>query len=102
MDFKAQLQSDLDIFLNSDEFAQVVTIDGKSVKALFDEDHELVSEDYENGSNANISTFIPAITVKSGDTAGVKNGDTVTVDGKTYQIVEKAEEGDIVVFYLGR
>lgn len=60
--FKDQLTSDLDVFLNQDEFADVHTIDGRELTVLVDNDQlkERSKKEYDGISIGEILYFVKA------------------------------------------
>lgn len=80
MTLKDQMQADLDVFVNPDEFGVVciLTLDGadKDVNVILDK-----AEEPETGR------IIDVVTVKRSDVVGLDVGDVFTIDGKAYNTV---------------
>ena len=82
---------DLDAFLNVDEFAVAATVhfqDGGSqvVRGIFDDPYlnaELGEYDMDSSR--------PRLTCKLSDVLAVRRGDTVQIDGKTYDVLTGAQ-----------
>lgn len=82
---------DLDAFLNVDEFAVSATVtfqDGTTmaVRGIFDDPY-LNAElgEYELDSSR------PRLTCKEADVIDVRRGDTVTIDGRVYDVLTTAQ-----------
>lgn len=73
MRFKDHLKEDFEkVFLNSEEFAKVVTIEGQEINALFSK----TSGEYQEGGpslkvSSNITISVSSVIVVDGDTYGV-------------------------------
>jgi len=81
---KEQVADDLDVFLNTDEFADEATIGGETVNGIFDNEHTEVLD---------VSGTHPAFTCKTSDVSGVSQGDTVTINGTGYRVVSIKPDG---------
>lgn len=83
-------ESDLDAFLSTDEFADVVTgrPDGKPFRAIYDETYF----DPDAGETV-VDTTQPRITCKLSDLAGITRKTPLTVKGKTYTVVKVQPDG---------
>lgn len=80
MSFKDHLKEDFEkVFLNSEEFAIVVTVDGKEVNALFSK----TSGEYQEGE--------PSLKVSSNVT--IAESSVIVVDGVTYGVVSFNDDG---------
>lgn len=85
MGFKDQITSDIGVFLNSDEFAETVQIDGEPKQVVIDEDRLLkrAATEYEGISAGLILYFIPASSFPSKPSIGstqLFNGRLMFVD----------------------
>jgi hypothetical protein len=80
------IESDADrsVYIDTDGFAQNVTIDGATVAAIFDSPYlEALEVDGE----------VPVLTVRSVDVASVVHGSVVVVDSTGYQVVSVQADG---------
>ncbi len=91
MDFKAQIAQDLDVFLNSTEFADTHSFDGVSVTAMVDGDLSTergIRQDFAEGTNIDdLVVFIKASDLPQVPTFGQR----VNFDG-THYLVNKISE----------
>ncbi|NPA64052.1 MAG: hypothetical protein GXO16_03660 [Epsilonproteobacteria bacterium] len=97
MAFKDNLQSDLDIFVGVDEFADMVQyVDSagveKEIPAIFVEKSDLVLENY-----AGSETSIPALILKRNDAPTLHNGELFIVDGKPYSVIHVEFKDEFVL-----
>ena len=103
MAFKDNLLKDLDVFLNTDEFAETVVYtdesgNSKEIPAIFLTKTDLFSEDM----NA-IESSIPAVLIKRKDLANVKNGDIFTINDIEYTVIQTEYKDDLIIkAYLSR
>lgn len=82
MTFKDDLLTDLDVFLNSDEFAEIVTYKGAAIRGVFDDAFQVSAPD-----GLGIETTQPQVVVKSADVAGMAHGDTMTIKTVVYKVI---------------
>ncbi len=89
MTFKDDLLTDLDVFLDGDEFADefVFSRSGLTIKGIFDNEFETAVDDVE--------TTQPAVTVKDTDVTGIVQGDTLTrvSDSVVYNVTGPHPDG---------
>ncbi len=89
MTLKEQMQDDLDIFVNIDEFGVdcVFSVGGvdKDVNVLFD----LIQDDQEEG-------LIPLARGKKTDFDGIVYGATLIIEGVTYGVLNWYDEGGLL------
>ena len=82
MTLKEQMLSDLDVFVNPDEFgvACILTLDGadESINVILDK-----AQEPETG------VFIDVVSVKKSDIEGLDVGDVFTIEGTAYHTVSK-------------
>ena len=80
MTLKDQMQIDLDIFVNPDEFGVtcILTMDGS------DNEINVVLDKVEE---AETGLFIDVVSVKKSDISGLEVGDVFTITGKAYHTV---------------
>jgi len=76
------ITNDLDVILDTDEFAQTITYNGTSIKAI-------VKYGEERESDASVS-FDAVITVKTSDVATPAYRDTVVIGGVTFRVFQDA------------
>lgn len=90
MAFKDQVLRDLDIFLNPDEFATKVIVDGLEVNGIIDlKDDAVLDGDY----NATVKT----ITLKRADVQILKNGSIITIDDEPYVVIHIFHKDPFVI-----
>jgi len=86
MNFKDQLNKDLDVFFNTDEFADTALLEsGAVVSVYFDEKDDVV---FDTGLDSDVSASTPSVTCKASDVANVSNGDSIVVNMKTYYVID--------------
>ncbi len=88
MAFQDNLIADLDIFLNADEFGELATFKGNSIKVQF-----YKSFDPASPGDVNIETRRVWAVAKTNDVSEAVHGDTLTIDGMAYKIIG-IEPGD--------
>lgn len=95
MIFKDQFIEDINIFLNSDEFADIITFEEsgfkKEINALF---NEIIS-------NNDVATSI-YFSVKTSDVEKLSESSTIKLDGVEYGIVSWASESGITDILVQR
>lgn len=77
MNFKAQMEADLDVFTNPDEFGVVATYNGADINGQFMEKFDEA-----------VQTFYKVFWGKYDDLSSVSNGDTIVIDGTTYGVTD--------------
>ncbi len=82
MTFKDDLTNDLDIFLNSDEFAVDVTYLAATIQGIFDAEFSSAVQ-----SELGIESTAPQVTVKTADVPNVAHGQTMEINSVVYQII---------------
>ena len=86
MSFKDQLNQDLDVFFNDDEFTDSATLEnGLSISVYFDEKDDVV---FDTGLDSDVSASVPSITCKADDVSGLKHGDSLILNAMTYYIID--------------
>jgi hypothetical protein len=88
MTFKDDLTTDLDIFLNSNEFAVDVTYQSATIKGVFDAPFESAVE-----GEMGIESTLPQVLVKTSDVASAVHGQTMTINSVVYQIIGIQPDG---------
>ncbi|HDK41519.1 MAG TPA: hypothetical protein ENG93_02540 [Nitrospirae bacterium] len=89
MTLKDQLTSDIDMMLDTSEFAVTATYDGStSVNGIFDNDYE--AADLGEGA---VEASVPTFLYKSSDISNVQQGMTLVVNGTTYKVREIRPDG---------
>ncbi len=87
MTLKSQILSDLPVFFNTDDFAETITYNGVSIKAIVDYGEYYGDETgRRNAARANI-------TVRHSDVSTPAYDDSVIIDGTTWRVFN-IEEGD--------
>src|SRR5690606_3490762 len=104
MNFKEQLEKDLNAFINIDEFAEIHNIDGREIPAVVDEDifKERPRQPYELYL-ANEGVYVDTITlfVRMAD-LGERPviGQNLRVDGERYIVANCSESAGTLVITL--
>lgn len=80
--FQTMITDDLDVILDTNEFAQAITYNGTSINAI-------VRYGEERESDASVS-FDAVITVKVSDVATPTYRDTVVIGGVTFRVFQDA------------
>ena len=79
MSLKNNIKNDLDIFFNTGEFAQEISVNSSTIKAIFKDKSDVVFRD-------ELHTNVPTVVIKREDSQNIKAGDIVSVDNKEYII----------------
>jgi len=87
MSLKALMNSDLDLFLNTDEFAETATFGTATIKVLFDKE-------------PNDNFLIDVITCKESDVAGITTSSTFIINSVTYTASSWIAEGGMMRIIL--
>lgn len=82
MTFKEALQNDLDVFINTDEFATPITYKGNTINGIYDN-----TSDVARLVGIGVESASPRVVVKSSDVVGVKSKDVLVVDGVSYYVI---------------
>lgn len=86
MSFKDQINQDLDVFFNDEEFTEIATLsNGLSISVYFDEKDDVV---FDTGLDSDVSASVPSATCKSVDVASMRHGDSVVVNSITYYVID--------------
>lgn len=90
-------EDDLDVFFDEDEFAVSMTVGTNKYTVIFDEESEIYSS-----MAGDVVTAAPVIRMKTSDAAGVKKGDTVTINSVNYKVITpgKPDGTGITIFGL--
>ena len=83
------LTSDLSALFNTDEFAKSVTYDGGTIKGVFDNETVPV----EAGGFVQINQEQPRLMCKTADISSISEGQTMVIDGVTYNIRAWTHDG---------
>lgn len=78
----------LEDFFDTDDFAEVVTMKGKQVKAIFD----IVQLDHADGFGV-VKSYAPHLTVQTKDITTLEQGDLVVVRGTNYEVSNTDDDG---------
>lgn len=89
--FKAQLITDLDVFLNTSEFAETHLVDGSELVCILD----LPEQDYSGADGAFVSN-VPTLIAKTAQLAGLlkgapRVGKLLIIDNRSYKVTSVAE-----------
>jgi len=86
MSFKDQLQQDLDVFFNDEEFTDKALLEsGETISVYFDEKDDVV---FDSGLDSDVSASVVSVTCKADDVASLVHGDSVIVNNMTYYIID--------------
>jgi len=86
MSLKAQIQSDVSIFLNTDEMAEIVLYNGAQISAIVDygEDMGAGNAFSSDGQAAKARVYVAAADVQD-----PQQGDTIVIHGGTWTVARK-------------
>jgi len=84
---KADLLTDLDSFLDEDDFATEATWNGETLTGLFDNGYEAA------GPGGEVSSGLPSITFKDSDISGMLHGDVITIETIDYNVLRIEPDG---------
>lgn len=101
MSFKEQVQKDIAVFLNLDEFAELHDIDGSQVLAVIDNDilkirSDRQSERYDGVYKGEFVVFVKADNLPSRPVYGQH----MRLDGRLYQVAECTENMGVLEITL--
>lgn len=82
MTFKTDLTNDLDIFLNSNEFAIDITYNSTTIQGVFDAEFSSAVE-----GEMGIESTVPQVLVKTSDVSSAVHGETMTINSVVYNII---------------
>lgn len=88
--FKAQLEKDLDVFLNTEEFGSSALYNGVSIAVDFRSHSDVVFDGRGDGIHE-ASGSVPSCTCKVLDIDGVDTGDLIIVDDVQYYVLDIEE-----------
>ena len=86
--FKDDLTTDLDIFLNSNEFAVDVIYLAATIQGVFDAEFSSAVE-----GEMGIESTVPQVLVKTSDVSGAVHGQAMTINSVVYQIIGIQPDG---------
>lgn len=86
MSFKDQLNQDLGVFFNNDEFTESATLaNGISISVYFDEKDDVV---FDTGLDSDVSASVVSVTCKADDVSDLNHGDSLILNTMTYYIID--------------
>ena len=86
MSFKDQLQQDLDVFFNDEEFTDKALLEsGETISVYFDEKDDVV---FDSGLDSDVSASVPSVTCKANDVLSLVFGDSIIVNNMTYYVID--------------
>ncbi len=88
MTFKDDLEDDLDIFLDDEEFAVDVILNSVTIQGIFDNEFLQALED-----NIGVETTHPQGQFKTSDVSSAVHGDTMTINSVVYNIIGIQPDG---------
>lgn len=74
MSFKNDMQTDLTIFYDANEFAYLAQYKGNNISILFEEEPDFVETEGKN------------ITIRCSEVSALETGDEITIDSQNYKI----------------
>jgi hypothetical protein len=84
--FKDQLNQDLGVFFNNDEFTESATLaNGISISVYFDEKDDVV---FDTGLDSDVSASVVSVTCKADDVSDLNHGDSLILNTMTYYIID--------------
>ena len=86
--FKQDLTNDLDIFLNSDEFAVDVTYQATTIQGIFDDEFSSAVQ-----GEMGIESTVPQVLVKTSDVPNVAHNEAMTINSVVYKIIGIQPDG---------
>lgn len=81
--------SDADVFINADEFGVTATFKGEDISVIFDMEADEQEE-----------ALLPVLRCKKSDVTGIAYGDTFTIDGQDYGVLNFYDEAEILAVVL--
>lgn len=103
MSFKKMLEEDVDnIFLNQEEFADVININGKSYKGIFDYKTTESAKVVVDGVNESDEANLYVKPLEEFLASRYKKGKSIEINDETFIIKGVAKEAGILVFKLSR
>ena len=98
--FKEQLQKDLDVFINPNEFGTAALYNGEPIAVDFRSSSDVV---FDRGNIHDVSSSVPACFCKESDIQGIENGDLITIDGAIFYVLDSdPSSGGIQKIYLSK
>lgn len=88
MTFKSDLTNDLDVFLNSDEFAVDITYQAATIQGIFDAPFSSAVE-----GEMGIESTLPQVLVKTGDVPNIAHAETMTINSVVYNVIGIQPDG---------
>ncbi len=88
MTFKTDLTTDLDVFINADEFAVDVTYNAATIQGVFDDEFSSAVE-----GEMGVESTVPQVTVKTSDVSSATHGETMTINSVNYNIIGIQPDG---------
>jgi len=88
MTFKADIITDLDTFINADEFAVDITYNAATIQGVFDDEFSSAVQ-----GEMGIESTVPQVQVKTSDVPTVAHGETMTINSTVYNIIGIQPDG---------
>lgn len=95
MTFKNDLLNDLDIFLNSDEFAVDVTYLVSTIQGIFDDEFSSAVQ-----GEMGIESTVPQVLVKTSDVQNIAHNEELTINSVVYKVIGIQPDGTGVTLIL--
>lgn len=100
--FSEQLTNDLDVFINTDDFAETVTLlqsgsPQAQINIIWDDNYEII--DTQTGQ---ILSSSPAATCKSSDVSSVALRDIIIRGGINWRVIKIVPDGNFTVLILSK
>jgi hypothetical protein len=86
--FKEDLTNDLEIFLNSDEFAVDVTYLGDTIQGIFDDEFSSAVQ-----GEMGVESTVPQVLVRTSDVPNVAHSQEMTINSTVYKVIGIQPDG---------
>jgi hypothetical protein len=104
MTFKAQLEDDMRVYLNADEFADLVMLQGRPVLAVLSKDSELALAEWRKRQQEppGVGVQLLTLSVVKKDVEKLYATDEITLDDDKWTVLSSAEDAGLVTIHLYR
>jgi hypothetical protein len=86
--FKEDLITDLEVFLDNEEFAVDITYNAGTIQGIFDAEFSSAVE-----GEMGIESTVPQVMVKTSDVSSAVHGQTMTINSVVYKIIGIQPDG---------
>jgi hypothetical protein len=88
MTLKDDMLTDLDVLIDTDDFAVSITYNSATINGIFDKEFAQTAE-----GEVAIESTVPQVLVKDSDIVGAAHGDVMTINGINYNIIGIQPDG---------